>query len=127
MGEVNNALSPHGGKLIERVLEPEKGRQLAREAKITLPIEASRANEIMSICYGFFSPLEGFMDYREVSRDSRTVQLQPREGNVPVKLTDNGMYLYRTYPSSPVPPGIDPNEERWWRSEGKGSWRVRPQ
>jgi sulfate adenylyltransferase len=66
MEEVNNALSPHGGKLIERVLEPEKGRGMARAAKITLTIEASRANEIMSICYGFFSPLEGFMGYQDV-------------------------------------------------------------
>lgn len=76
MVEVNNALSPHGGKLVQRVLEGEDGRKKAREARIKLPIEPSKVSEIMSICYGFFSPIEGFMGYREVDSVCKEMRLQ---------------------------------------------------
>ena len=62
----NNSLSPHGGKLVERVMEAKKGKEKVRGLKIKLPIETSRANEIMGITYGFFSPIEGFMGYKDV-------------------------------------------------------------
>ncbi len=75
MTEVNNALSPHGGKLVDRVLEPAKGRELARKAKIKLPIDGSRATEIMSIAYGFFSPVEGFMGHKEVDSVCKDMRL----------------------------------------------------
>src|SRR4030042_7200924 len=75
MTEVNNALSPHGGKLVDRVMEPAKGRELARKAKIKLPIDGSRATEIMSIAYGFFSPVEGFMGHREVDSVCKDMRL----------------------------------------------------
>src|SRR4030042_823794 len=76
MTEVNNALSPHGGKLVDRVLEPVKGRDKAKKAKIKLPIDGSRATEIMSIAYGFFSPVEGFMGSREVDSVCKEMRLQ---------------------------------------------------
>jgi sulfate adenylyltransferase len=76
VADVNNALSPHGGKLVDRVMEPEKGRKKAKEAKIKLPIDGSRATEIMSIAYGFFSPLEGFMGSRDVDSVCKDMRLQ---------------------------------------------------
>ncbi len=76
MVKVNNALSPHGGTLVDRVMEPAKGRKKAREAKIKLPIDGSRATEIMSIAYGFFSPLEGFMGSRDVDSVCKDMHLQ---------------------------------------------------
>ena len=75
MTEVNNTLSPHGGKLVDRVLEPAKGREKARKAKIKLPIDGSRATEIMSIAYGFFSPVEGFMGHKEVDSVCKDMRL----------------------------------------------------
>lgn len=75
MTEVNNALSPHGGKLVDRVLEPARGREKARKAKIKLPIDGSRATEIMSIAYGFFSPVEGFMGHKEVDSVCKDMRL----------------------------------------------------
>ena len=76
MADANNALSPHGGTLVDRVIEPGKGRKKAREAKIKLPIDGSKAAEIMSIAYGFFSPLEGFMCSRDVDSVCKDMHLQ---------------------------------------------------
>jgi sulfate adenylyltransferase len=76
VADVNNALSPHGGELIERVMEPREGRKKAKEAKIKLPIDNSRATEIMSIAYGFFSPLEGFMGSRDVDSVCKDMRLR---------------------------------------------------
>ena len=76
VADVNNALSPHGGKLVDRVMEPEKGRKKAREAKTKMPIDGSRATEIMSIAYGFFSPLEGFMGSKDVDSVCKDMRLQ---------------------------------------------------
>jgi sulfate adenylyltransferase len=74
--KVNNALSPHGGILVDRVMEPAQGRKKAREAKIKLPIDGSRATEIMSIAYGFFSPIEGFMGSKDVDSVCKDMHLQ---------------------------------------------------
>ena len=76
MTEVNNALSPHGGSLVDRVMEPAKGREKAKEAKIRLPLEGPRATEIMSIAYGFFSPVEGFMGSKDVDSVCKDMRLQ---------------------------------------------------
>lgn len=62
---VGNHLSPHGGKLVERVIEP------ARVAKEIdglprIPIRSQLARECINIAYGFFSPIEGFMSKADV-------------------------------------------------------------
>ena len=70
--------------------------------------------------------VEGF--FEEVSRGSGEVELRSKSGGVPKKLTDNGTYIFRTYPSIPIPEGIDPDEKRWWRNKGAGKWiSNRPQ
>jgi len=69
---------PHGGRLIDRVVtDPAMGKKLARgcpvyDIKPTLnekgvPVR-NVYREIMSTCYGFFSPVEGSMTQAEVER-----------------------------------------------------------
>ncbi|MCL5108557.1 MAG: sulfate adenylyltransferase [Chloroflexi bacterium] len=60
---VDNALSPHGGKIVERVVPTpaEKLRGLTQ-----VPIRGPQARECLGIAYGFFSPLEGFLTAADV-------------------------------------------------------------
>jgi sulfate adenylyltransferase len=74
---VAGKIPPHGGKLVERVVKfreraermiqglPAYELQPTRDPKTGLPIRHV-GHEIVSICYGFFSPLEGFMTREEV-------------------------------------------------------------
>lgn len=69
---------PHGGRLIDRVVrDPVRGRKLAQgcpalDIKPTLDDKGVPVRnvyrEIMSICYGFFSPVEGSMTQAELER-----------------------------------------------------------
>lgn len=63
--KVDNSLSPHGGKLVERVTKPDRGWQGLHGLK-ALPIRGQSARECLDIAYGFFSPLEGFMGKADV-------------------------------------------------------------
>ncbi len=70
---------PHGGRLVDRVeRNPYRAQRMAAgcptfeikptiDKKSGLPIR-NVYREIMCICYGFFSPLEGFMTRNEVER-----------------------------------------------------------
>ncbi|WP_334111200.1 sulfate adenylyltransferase [Thermodesulfitimonas autotrophica] len=69
---------PHGGRLIERVVtDPARGKKMAKgcpalDIKPTLdengvPVR-NVYREIMSVCYGFFSPVEGSMKEAELAR-----------------------------------------------------------
>lgn len=71
----DNSLSPHGGRLVERVLDPGTARDAIRRLRVTLPIEGRAANEIVNIAYGFFSPLEGFMGRGDVDSVCREMRL----------------------------------------------------
>ena len=56
-------IEPHGGKLINHVLEGEARQEALREAK-SLPrvvVDSDLANEVRNIARGVFSPLEGFV------------------------------------------------------------------
>jgi sulfate adenylyltransferase len=69
---------PHGGRLVERVVrDPEMGKKLAKKCDAAYDIKPTLSKgvpirnvyrEIMSICYGFFSPVEGSMKKAEVER-----------------------------------------------------------
>ena len=61
----DNSLSPHGGKIVERVLEPAAARDKIR-GLTQVPIRPQLARECLGIAYGFFSPLEGFMTKADV-------------------------------------------------------------
>jgi sulfate adenylyltransferase len=62
---VDNALSPHGGTIVERIEEPKKAKERIKGLP-QIPIRSPLAREVMSIGYGYFSPLEGFMTQADV-------------------------------------------------------------
>ena len=62
---VDNRLSPHGGELVERVMSGPAARDRIQGLK-SLPVRGQIATECVSIAYGFFSPLEGFMPRADV-------------------------------------------------------------
>ena len=62
---VDNALSPHGGTIVERLEEPAKAKERIKGLP-QIPIRSPLAREVMSIGYGYFSPLEGFMTRADV-------------------------------------------------------------
>ena len=80
MGLLIETPLPHGGRLVERVVtDPELGKKMAKMAKAVYDIKPTLHyetgvpvrnvyREIMSICYGFFSPVEGSMKQAELER-----------------------------------------------------------
>ena len=70
----DNSLSPHGGRLVERILGPEEARQRI-EGLPTAPVRDQIAKECINIAYGFFSPLEGFMRRADVDSVVREMRL----------------------------------------------------
>lgn len=62
---VDNTLSPHGGKLVDRLLSGEAPKTVVRGSK-SIAIKDQIAREVIGIAYGFFSPLEGFMGKADV-------------------------------------------------------------
>ena len=71
---------PHGGRLVERVVrDPELAKKIAKSCKAVYDIKPTLHfetgvpvrnvyREIMSVCYGFFSPVEGSMTKAELER-----------------------------------------------------------
>jgi sulfate adenylyltransferase len=56
----------HGGKEIkERILQPSEAKEKIK-GLTEVPIRRQLANEVIGISYGFFSPLEGFMNKADV-------------------------------------------------------------
>ena len=75
---VDNSLSPHGGRLIERVATPQEIKEHWPSGLDALPSLAVRdqiARECVNIAYGFFSPLEGFMGQADVDAVARHMTL----------------------------------------------------
>ncbi|MHB1417941.1 MAG: sulfate adenylyltransferase [Chloroflexota bacterium] len=62
---VDNSLSPHGGKIVERVADPVQAAKGLKGLK-QVPLTSPQARECIGIAYGFFSPLEGFMTKADV-------------------------------------------------------------
>jgi len=63
---VDQAQSPHGGKLIERIIKnKDKATSLIKGLE-RIPLDDSHAREVVNIAYGIFSPLEGFMCKNDV-------------------------------------------------------------
>ena len=57
---VDNSLSPHGGKIVNRVVSPGFSHRKVMGTK-PLAVNEQIAKECIGISHGFFSPLEGFM------------------------------------------------------------------
>jgi len=91
---VDNELSPHGGKIVERIItDKDKAVSMAGGLK-KLPLTDPLAREVINITYGVFSPIEGFLIEEDVNNvvDNRTLT--------------NG-YVW------PIPIVLDVSEERW--------------
>ncbi len=57
----------HGGKpIVERVLEKDKAKD-AIQGLTQVPVRRQIAHEAISLSYGFFTPLEGFMTWEDVN------------------------------------------------------------
>lgn len=69
---VDNALSPHGGKLVERLAPA--GQALPSGLPV-IAIRDQLARECLGLAYGFFSPLEGFMDRADVRSVAEEMRL----------------------------------------------------
>ena len=74
-----NALSPHGGSLIDRLVPADRAAERIRGLK-AIPVRDAIAAECIGIAYGFFSPLEGFMGRADV--DSVTTEMRLADGLV---------------------------------------------
>jgi sulfate adenylyltransferase len=70
----DNAAAPHGGKLVERVLDPSAVPDDVWRLP-QLPVRDEIATECLDIAYGFLSPLEGFMGKAEVDSVVREMRL----------------------------------------------------
>ena len=71
---LDNALSPHGGELIERIAAPADAPHLAAGLP-RFAVRDSIAREVINIAYGFFSPLTGFMVRSELDSVVRNMTL----------------------------------------------------
>lgn len=72
-----NTWSPHGGKLVERVVDNmDEARKLVDSCKSTLTVRGQTARNIINLAYGFLSPLEGFMTRKELKSVCDKMELQ---------------------------------------------------
>ncbi len=71
---VDNALSPHGGTLIERIAASAEAAKMVRGLP-SLEVRDQIARECINIVYGFFSPLQGFMNRADVDSVARQMTL----------------------------------------------------
>ncbi|MBM3224923.1 MAG: sulfate adenylyltransferase [Candidatus Tectomicrobia bacterium] len=75
---VDNSLSPHGGRLIERIATAQEIRAKWPRGLRALPhldVRDQLAYECVNIAYGFFSPLTGFMGHADVDAVVRHMTL----------------------------------------------------
>ena len=76
MQPVDNALSPHGGVLVDRVVSDKKqAAEMVDKCSSVLRIGGQAAREVINIAYGFFSPLEGFMTSRDMDSVCKNMTL----------------------------------------------------
>src|SRR4030065_1351677 len=82
---------PHGGKLVDRVVtNPAKGKKMAKHCDAVFDIKPTLSDngvplrnvyrEIMSTCYGFFSPVEGSMTKAEGDKVVKEKRLRRARG-----------------------------------------------
>jgi sulfate adenylyltransferase len=88
--EVDMAIAPHGGKLVNRIAAPEQADEiLARAASLPrVTIDGRTMSDLEMIGNGGLSPLEGFMsgaDYRAVVKDMHLANGLP--WTVPITLS----------------------------------------
>ena len=68
-------LTGHGNKLIkEKIMDSNTARELIKKLK-QIPISSRIARECIDLAYGFFSPLNGFMNSKTLSSVCEEMQL----------------------------------------------------
>ena len=72
--DVDNSLSPHGGRLKVSVASPSEGPRLASGLP-RLPVGEQIAREVINLAYGTFSPLDGFMGRADLDSVVRNMRL----------------------------------------------------
>ena len=73
MPEVDNSLSPHGGRLIQRVIPLRSAEDVS--GLPTIAVREQIAHECVNLAYGFFSPLTGFMGSADVESVAAAMRL----------------------------------------------------
>jgi sulfate adenylyltransferase len=67
--------SPHGGSLVNLMVDDAKAKQLVSGCAKTIELSERQACDVFCLVHGAFSPLQGFMDeatYNSVVKDMRT-------------------------------------------------------
>ncbi|MBW2995004.1 sulfate adenylyltransferase, partial [Candidatus Woesearchaeota archaeon] len=67
--------TPYGGKLIQRILTKEQVDQVLAENLFRVKINNDLVTEVKNICNGVYSPLEGFMNKKEVDSVVKNMKL----------------------------------------------------
>ncbi len=71
---MQDLIIPHGGKLVNRILEGEERKKFLKRAKYlkSIQLNSREVSDLEMITIGAFSPLEGFLykeDYERVVED----------------------------------------------------------
>jgi sulfate adenylyltransferase len=65
----------HGGKaIVERIMEPKEAAEKIK-GLTQIPIRSQIANEVIGLTYGYFTPLEGFMNKADVDSVCKNMRL----------------------------------------------------
>jgi sulfate adenylyltransferase len=74
--QLSNDLTPHGGTLVNRVVtDKAQASELMEKCASVLRIRGQIAREIVNIAYGFFSPLQGFMNRADLESVCKNMTL----------------------------------------------------
>src|SRR6266550_2502101 len=78
MSAEQNLVPPHGGTLVNRILDPDHARRVAADTDglVSITLSPREQCDLEMLAIGAFSPLSGFMcqsDFERVSREMRLV------------------------------------------------------
>ena len=66
----------HGGKaIVERIMEPKEAAEKIK-GLTQIPIRSQIANEVIGLTYGYFTPIEGFMNKADVDSVCKNMRLK---------------------------------------------------
>src|SRR5438105_4832708 len=76
-GRTMSLITPHGGKLVNRVLDANAAKAAEAEAKslTSLTLSARESGDLEMIAIGAFSPLTGFMGKADFARVCKEMRL----------------------------------------------------
>jgi sulfate adenylyltransferase len=116
-GKCSGAGAPHGGALVNTVVDAGMKSKLMKEATVTIELSQRQACDVALLMYGGFSPLTGFMkkaDYESVVENMRTTDGIIFGLPVVLDVTDDSMAgkkLLLKYKGTPI--AVMDAEEVW--------------